>query len=444
MKYLIFALAVSGVLPAALIMAGNRRLLRVAAFCIPVSALVFSEASINFFSHEFYRGTARGMEIAATYLAAIVVLLALLLRRGRLTVKMDFGMVCYLLLFAASVLSCLNAEDLLFSFFELWKMVMMFLVFIAVWNYLQETGDAEIFWYGFGAVVILGFPVIVHGYFNGVFQAYGVFPHQNSLGVYMVIAGPLLLARALLCRDRIRTVFYGLAFVLAGISTVLTYSRGSLLCLPIGCMITVAVTLRYRFSMRALAVTGGLMVVGFLGLMLMLPRIMQRFETAPAASGETRLNLAIAAMNMIEDSPIIGVGVNNWGIKINPPYEYSEHRDPQRGYYEEFKDGIVETIYLLTGAECGIPGLLWLLGWLGFYLFAAIRLLPELADTEWFYIPAGLVGGLSGVYLQSALEWVLKQPVNFAQLIIIFAVIGFLRADWKRRRRQPLVEAPSI
>ena len=53
---------------------------------------------------------------------------------------------------------------------------------------------------------------------------------------------------------------------------------------------------------------------------------------------------------MILDEPWRGVGINNWGIKINPPYEYAERAGRNRNRGDDFKDGIVETVYLLVGA----------------------------------------------------------------------------------------------
>ena len=43
-----------------------------------------------------------------------------------------------------------------------------------------------------------------------------------------------------------------------------------------------------------------------------------------------------------------------------------------------------------------------------------------------FYIPVGIVGGLTAVYLQSTLEWVMKQQVNFIQMMILFAALSIL------------------
>ena len=70
-------------MPAAvMLLVVRRRLLRVAMFAMLLPLLVFQSTSINFFSHEWYRGTSRGMEVSLIYLAAVVIVCAITLLRG--------------------------------------------------------------------------------------------------------------------------------------------------------------------------------------------------------------------------------------------------------------------------------------------------------------------------------------------------------------------------
>jgi Na+/glutamate symporter len=92
----------------------------------------------------------------------------------------------------------------------------------------------------------------------------------------------------------------------------------------------------------------------------------------------------------------------------------------------------VETSYLLVGAECGFLALAAFLAWLGYYYISACKLVKQLRRTNLFYIPAGIVGGLTAVFLQSTLEWVMKQQVNFIQMMMLFAVLGILRQYSKK------------
>ena len=209
-----------------------------------------------------------------------------------------------------------------------------------------------------------------------------------------------------------------------------TYSRGALACFPLGGIVTLFYSLKHPYSRRKLHIVLCMSILALIGLSVVAPRIIERFEKAPESSGQTRKELALAAVNMMKDAPLIGVGINNWGIKINPPYRYSNFRENRR-YDDDFKDGIVETIYLLVGAECGIPSLVLLLVWFSYYWIIAVRLLVKLQNTPWFFIPAGALGGMTSIFLQSALEWVLKQQINFLLLITFFAFLGYLNRHWR-------------
>jgi len=427
MKYLFFGAAIAGIAPAVMLMICDRRWVRWFTLGLTLPLIVFNASAINFLSHETYRGTSRGMEISIIYITALSLLLGMTLLGKRIRLITDTGCLLYLFYFLFSIPSLLNAENCLFSFFELWKMFMIYLVFLAVFHYLEYSqGDFDIILYGFAAVIFINFLVILQQHLHGIYQVRGVFPHQNSMAMCMMMAGMLFFARIFNNREGFRTKIFIAVFLVASVSLVRTYSRGALFCYPLAGMLTMGCSFIKGFSSRKIILTGLLVLCGFVGLLLFLPKIIYRFENAPKSSGETRKNFAIAALNMIRDKPLAGVGLNNWGIKINPPYEYSRHRDPKKGYTEDFKDGIVETIYLLVGAECGIPCLLVLLTWFGYYWFTCIRLMRRLRGSRYFYIPAGVFGALSGAFLQSTLEWILKQQINFMWLMILFAFISYL------------------
>ena len=432
MKYLFFFAAVAGIAPAVLLMICDRRWIRRFTLGLTLPLIMFNATAINFFSHETYRGTARGMEISIIYIMAVSLLLGLSLLGKKIRFVPDMGSFLYLCYFLCSLPSLLNAANSLFSFFELWKMFMIYLVFLAVYNYLKYSqGDFDILLYGIAGVIFYNFFIILQQHVHGIYQVRGVFPHQNSMAMCMMMAGMLFFARIFNNQEGYRTKIFVGVFLLASVSLVRTYSRGALFCYPLAGMLTLSCSFIKGFSSRKLMMTALLVLCGFIGLLIFLPKIIHRFENAPKSSGETRKNFAIAALNMMRDKPMAGVGLNNWGIKINPPYEYSKHRDPKKGFTEDFKDGIVETIYLLVGAECGIPCLILLLTWFGYYWVSCIRLMKKLKRSRYFYLPAGIFGALSGAYLQSTLEWILKQQINFMWLIILFAFISYLNRNYR-------------
>ena len=426
MKYLFFLIALLGVLPLAYLLTLKRSLMQYAIMGVILPVMMFNQVSINFFSHELYRGTSRGMEVSLIYLLALAMLLGMwYLFKGK-PLFPDGGSKIFLVYFFLSVLSLLNAENTLFSWFELWKMIMMYVVFLCAYYYFYYYRDFNTVMVTFGIVASVTFAVVVTQHVRGIHQANGFFPHQNSMGMFMNLIAPVFFAYYFNRNKGWKRFLFAGFFLMASAACMRTYSRGAMVCLPLGCAITTLLSLRYQFHMRKVQILLPVFLVCFFGALLLLPNIIKRFETAPKESLMTRQYLAASAWNMMKDEPIFGVGLNNWGIKINPPWPYCEYRYENKRIAKDFKEGIVETSYLLVGAECGFAALGAYLAWLFYYYICALKLVKALRRTNLFYIPAGIVGGLTSIYLQSTLEWVMKQQVNFIQMMVLFAAIGLL------------------
>ena len=433
LKYMFFTSAVLGILPAVLILACERYLIRIAVLGLILPLVVFNQTAINFFSKEMYRGTSRGFEISIIYIIALILIITFTIIKGIRNPFPDWGSRLYLLYFLLCLPSLTTTYTVAICIFELWKMVMMYLIFIAVYDYLRfSEGDLDIILYGVAIVVVVNFFHMVYQHLTGVYQPRGVFPHQNSMAMFMMIAGLLFFSRYFNNHERFKATIFFIVFGLASVALVRTYSRGALICYPIGATLTVLCSLWHTFSLRKIYVVSllALIVVGVT--LYFVPRVVKRFQSAPEASAQTRRDLAIVARNMIVDKPLRGVGINNWGYAVNPPYTYSEERREKGRFPDDKKDGIVETVYLLIAAECGIPCLVVFLCWLGYYWIVSLRLLKLLRGTPYFYFPAGIIGGLTGVILQSTLEWVLKQQMNFIWLMIVFAAISYLNQYYRK------------
>ena len=434
MKYLLFAAAVIGILPMTVFLICDRRMIRLSVLGLILPLLAFDGTAINFFSHETYRGTSRGMEVSLVYIMAAILLLAFTILRGQRKFCPDWGSRIYILYFLLCIPSLFNSANILFSTFELWKMMMIHLIFMAAYYYLEfNDGDIDIIIYGLTAMVAVNFMEVIIQYFYGVYRARGVFPHPNSMAMFMEIAGILLFSRIFNNREGRLTLLFFTVFLMAAVAIVRSYSRGAIFCFPLGLTITLLCSLLGGLSIGKTRWLMVIVPVALAGALIFMPKIVERFKRAPKSSADTRKSLAVAAIRMMRDKPWVGVGINNWGIKINPPYPYGEHRRDQWSTWsnsDSIKDGIVETIYLLVGAECGIPCLFVLLCWFGYYWISSIRLMKLLRRTRFFYIPAGTFGAFTAVFLQSALEWVLKQQINFIFLVTVFAIISFLNKHY--------------
>ena len=438
MKYVVFSVAALGVLPLAFMLFLDRRLLKYVVWAMFAALCLYIPTSINFFSNESYRGSARGMEVSVIHLLSLALVVSLAMRRRLGSLVPEFGFLLYILYFLLCLPSFLTAADGMIAWYETWKMVMLFVFYLAIYKYIDVCGGFRSVVSALALFAVANALAVVKQHYGGVYQAYGFFPHQNCLTMAMTMLAPVFFAVYL--QDGLRGWFArlcALAFACAVVATVWTYSRGGLAMLPVGCSVPALAALAGRATRRsAFKRLVPVVLAGLVGVAAVIPRVVQRFQEAPEASGNTRVELALCAFEMIRDEPWCGVGINNWGIKINPPYEYAERAGRSQNRGEDFLDGVVETVYLLVGAECGIPALLAMLCWFGWHWLSCIRLVGRLRGTAISCLPAGIMGGLTANYLQSALEWVLRQQMNLILLMTVFSIVSYLNKNAGRLRAE--------
>ena len=441
MKYAVFSLAALGTIPLALLLALNLRWMRHAFWVMVAAMCLYQQTAINFFSHEFYHGSARGMEVSLIYLLAFAILAALALLGRTKGLLSDGGARLYALYFLLCLPSLLAADDLLISWLEIWKMLMLLLFYCAVRAYLKATDDVKTVLLALAVFTIANALFTAKAHYSGVYQPGGVFPHRNGMAMGMQLLGPVFFAGYLAYglmtwRGRICAV----AFAGAVVSTMWGYSRGAMSMIPVAYgMSALACLAERRRTFRKLGRILPLVAAAAIGLAVMLPRIVERFTEAPESSGNTRVELAQCAFEMIKDKPLTGVGINNWSLNMEPTHPYQDRASETVGRELNYR-GIVETVYLLVCAECGIPALLAMLAWFAWHWFLCIGLMKRLRGTEWYFVPAGLFGALAANYMQSVLEWVLRQQLNLVCLMFVFALLSHL---WSRGADKPAPKAAS-
>jgi hypothetical protein len=144
---------------------------------------------------------------------------------------------------------------------------------------------------------------------------------------------------------------------------------------------------------------------------------------------------------MVEDEPL-GIGVNNFGIKINPPWQYSSHIEMHNPDDEDERNGLVETIYLMIAAESGWHTLGAYFLFIFYFYFLNLRNYYRYRGSDFQFFSVGLIGGLLAIYIESGLEWVLKQTNNFYQLMLMFAMIAVMYKLEQRFKKQH-IEIPK-
>lgn len=378
---------------------------------------------INFISMETYRGTSRGFEIGLVDITAIILFFVIYSRKDKYPISLPPASYIYFLYFTFSFISIMNSDVYVYSFFELWKMVRMYFYFFVVYNLVRSFDDIEDFLKYM--VIIVGFITIIvlkQKYLEGMFQTKGPFPHQNSLVMYMIVYGSVFLSYLLNVKDA-KIYVWIVAFGAASVDIISTLSRGGMAVFSISIFIIFLLSYRHKFTMKKVGITLVFFICATGILYKASDTIMERIKTAPEESLDVRVVLAEAAQNMANDK-VFGIGLNNFGLKINPPYHYGDHIERKD---DDEKGGIVETVYLLIAAETGWANLFVFISFLMFFYFKNIKNYMALKKgklKKYRYIPMAFIGCLTSMYLQSTMEWVLKQTNNFYQLMFIFAIIA--------------------
>ncbi|WP_298816582.1 O-antigen ligase family protein [Chloroflexus sp.] len=289
---------------------------------------------------------------------------------------------------------------------------------------------------------------------NGRVRAYGTIGQPNSFAGYLNQAWPLAvgMALALLETRQWRTArFWGTLCIIgmAGISLIggllASFSRGGWLGAAVG-VLAIGVTFagRYGRSMIGNVITVTLMT-GLSGLILLnsgllpaslsnrLTSIIENLRPFDARGVEiTPANFAIvermahlqAALHMIEERPLFGVGPGNFSVAYERLVYSGETATWIKPWYDS--RGHAHNYYLHIAAESGLIGATAYLIFLGSVWYTAIRAVRHAQDwmTRGIAIGGlGVVGALSGHNLFENLH-VLNMGVQFGVVIALLATIN--------------------
>jgi hypothetical protein len=391
--------------------------------------------TINFVSREFYRGTSRGFEIGLVDLAMLIIW-QVMKRRNDLFPKLEKppGTALYFSFFFFCWVSIINSASgyVVHSYFEIWKMLRMYAYFYVIYNYVNNWEKIEFLMKIIGIIIIyIGVIVLKQKYIDGMYQNAGPFPHQNSLVMYLIVFSSIVFSYLLNRRD-VKFWYWLIVFGMAAISVISTLSRAGMFIFILASAIVWFYSFVQGFTLKKIGITLLLLVIAIAGVTKAMDSIMERFETAPEESGLTRIILAKTAVKMANDK-LFGIGLNNFGVKVNPPYEYGIdiypylHKGKMPPEDFEERNGLVETAYLSIAAETGWHNLIIYLALLFYFLHMNFSNMKRLRFYPYQFFSIGLMGGLIGIYLESTLEWVLRQTNNFYQLMMMFAIIAATR-----------------
>lgn len=351
------------------------------------------------------------------------------------SVTLPFG----LLLFWSSV-SSLQATDPTLALYRLVPMVKVWLAFFYLVNNVHLHEEQQLL--SLGIAMCLG--TLVQGvlafaqYFLGVTFGLGVLGetrhslllqemgvselarvggtmgHPNALGSFLVTTLPIALVLLLAGRRLWVTVLATLTFVIGLATLVLTFSRGAWVSFALVAP-WVMVLGRWKRG-GVLKVVKSLGLFGLIVTIVALPfaaPITQRLFEHDYGRAWSRVPQMQVAWNIIRAHPVLGVGLNNYTLVM--------------GSYDNTLEQItlrvstpVHNMFLLTAAEVGIPGLLflvWLIivllkrGWRGRWDGQSLR----------GFFCLGLLGALASTLIVGLVE-----PKHLASKYFMALFMGFL------------------
>jgi hypothetical protein len=268
---------------------------------------------------------------------------------------------------------------------------------------------------------------------GGILRPPGTVLHAVLLGSLMVMTSMPLLGLALHL-ERIWPRLACVAVAAAGCGAiVLALARAPAFGLAIAAPWAVLVALRRRhLPWRAVWITLSAALMALIVLWSPISKI------ASANLGtdhfwtevDVRLELNAVAVNMINSSPIVGIG-------LNQSEEVLETFEPYGVQYPGYP---AHNLYLLVASETGIVGLL---GWIAMMvtLFVPGVLLMRLQDRFLAGVGAGITAMLVAVCFQELLVFSLRFDVTRT---VFWLLVGLSVACWRLARREGLFASAAV
>jgi O-antigen ligase len=255
----------------------------------------------------------------------------------------------------------------LFSFFGLFEAILAIYQFLAQSSAgLLRLGEPLLSGSSFGVAKIVS---------GGTFiRAYGTFPHPNLLGVFLFSA--ILFNIWLISNEngiKWRIFYYYSSLILSVFGLVLSFSRSVWLATVLGVPpFLVLHVIKAGFNRRLALIAGTIILSITACLFLFKPLLIQRSNV----SGESFSKRAVyskAAIEMIKDKPLFGVGAGESMLHMQ---QYSSEK------LEPWDIQPIHNYYLISAAEYGTPVALALIAFFIWHIILAIKTFRSTADVQ--------------------------------------------------------------
>ena len=220
---------------------------------------------------------------------------------------------------------------------------------------------------------------------EGVGRVTSIYPSATAFGIYLGRALPLALTLAVFLprqwqRWRIAAALLSVSMALG---VVFSFARGAWIGVFVA-MLAVALLTRDRRLLAAIGVgiVGGLAALPF----IKIERITSMFNfTTPDNTGVSRLKIWTAALRVLRDHPLTGIGQDQF-LYVDPKYEVPHVRFLTVSHPHNW----VLDFWL----RLGLPGLAWLVAALSLFTWHALRLWKAHKDTALGALILGLIASM--------------------------------------------------
>lgn len=348
---------------------------------------------------------------------------------------------------AVGVLSLGNAMDAHLALLEEFRLLCLLVVTLVVMNF--KPREVDIYLWVLGASVMLqaglaatqfvtggtlglgvlgeAAPIVAGVDFERVARPTGTIGDPNILAYFFEITAPLMLALLFVARGRLEQAFFLIATAAGVLGTIVTLSRAAWIGLPLTFgFVAIAVYGRRLLSLRA-AVVGMAMVLASVAIASSFSSlIIRRLFGDDAGSTAARMPLNRAAMLVIEQFPVLGVGLNNFAVSFTT-YDPTGFSRVLTGV-----DYVVHNLFLLVWTEVGTIGFVAFLWVFGSVFLAAYRLRG--ADPRSRAITLAVAAGFGAHMLHGMVDPGFKLNLTISQLISAqIGIVGWLMLDARRR-----------
>ena len=336
------------------------------------------------------------------------------------------------------LVTCANATNFGWAFSEYTRFLRGFLLFLCVANYVNSPARLQAALYAllgtfafesllgtyqwrYGA---LGLTILEEVGYD--WRAAGTFIHPGVFADYLIMVIPLVFRLFAFGRVQNKKVLWTyLALLLFGLGALLgSYGRGPWVSFA-GALVLM---LLFSLTQRRLRPRAGvplmlMVVIGIAFAIHYAPTITDQFTADfRQSSAEVRKPLNRVAMGMIEDYPVLGVGLGNYRL-IAPPYARIEGKRTPDVNWRDYAQ-IVHNSFLLIACEVGIPGVV-LFVCLTLATFRTGLKVLKLKQAHLSNMAVGLMTGLLALCISINTG---PNIMNHQILMMFWMIAGFLTA----------------